>query len=158
YWNKDKDCWVMVDTQIDEFQSGALNLAFDTLDVPHDKFITGGAAWQMCRKGKADPDTFGILDMHGMGFIRGDMIRDLAALAKTPLLPWDCWGVILDDDIRDIELLDQVAETTQPATMNYTEIMRLNEHPRLKVPEVITSWEGTGPPIKVKLSEVMEKI
>jgi hypothetical protein len=158
YWNKDEERWVMVDSQIDDFQKKVLNLTFDTLDVPHDMFITGGTGWQMCREGKADPETFGILDMHGMGFIRGDMIRDLAALVKTPLLPWDCWGVILDEDIKDIELLDRVAETTQPATMMYTEIMKLNEHPRLKVPEVITSWEGMGDPIKVKLADVTEKI
>lgn len=158
YWNTNDERWVMVDSQIDDFQRRELNLTFDTLDVPHDKFITGGAAWQMCREKKADPETFGIFEMNGMGFIRGDMIRDLAALTKTPLLPWDCWGVILDEDIKDIELLDQVAEVTQPATMMYPEIRKLNEQPRLKVPEIITSWEGMGDPIKVKLSEVTEKI
>ena len=57
--------------------------------------------------------------MHGMGFIRGDMIRDLAALAKVPLLPWDCWGNILDKDITGLDLLDKVAEVTQPATTAY---------------------------------------
>ena len=158
YWNTEDERWVMVDSQIDDFQRRELNLTFDTLDVPHDKFITGGAAWQMCREGKADPETFGILDMHGIDFIRGDMIRDLAALAKTPLLPWDCWGVILDEDIKDVELLDQVAEVTQPATTMYPEIMKLNEHPRLKVPDTIISWEGGKEPSQIKLEDVTEKI
>lgn len=158
YWNTDDKRWVMVDSQIDDFQKESLKLGFNTLDVPHDMFITGGVGWQMCREGNADPETFGIFEMNGMGFIRGDMIRDLAALVKTPLLPWDCWGVILDEDIKDIELLDQVAETTQPATTMYKEIIKLNEHSRLKVPKVITSWEGMEEPIKVKLSEVTEKM
>ncbi|MBD3171209.1 hypothetical protein GF326_01930 [Candidatus Bathyarchaeota archaeon] len=47
YWNKNHQRWVLVDSQIDEFQRSELNLDFDTLDVPHDKFITGGVAWRM---------------------------------------------------------------------------------------------------------------
>lgn len=158
YWNRDNERWVMLDSQIDKFQRETLKLDFNTFDVPHDKFITGGAAWNMCREGKADPDSFGIHEMHGMGFIRGDMIRDLAALAKVPLLPWDCWGNILDKDITGLDLLDKVAEVTQPATTSYKEIMELNQHPRLKVPEIITSWEGMNKPIQVKLSEITEKM
>ena len=156
YWNGER--WIMVDSQLDEFQQKTLNLQFDTLDVPHDMFITGGAAWQMCQIDGADPETFGINNMNGLGFIRGDMIRDLAALAKTPLLPWDCWGIILDEDFRDLELLDRVATVTQPATQNYEAIMELNKHPRLKVPEIITSWEGGEEPTQIILSEVTEKI
>ncbi|MCB2172686.1 transglutaminase-like domain-containing protein [archaeon] len=158
YWNTDEQRWIMVDSQLDEFQKETLKPGFNTLDMPHDRFITGGVGWQMCREEKADPETFGIFEMNGMGFIRGDMIRDLAALVKTPLLPWDCWGIMLDEDIKDVELMDKVASVTQPATQNYNEIMELSEHPRLKVPEVITSWEGMEEPLKIKLSEVTEKI
>ncbi len=158
YWNKNRGRWVLVDSQIDDFKRRELSLDFDTLEVPYDKFITGGVAWQMCREEKADPATFGIMEMKGMGFIAGNMVRDLAALAKTPLLPWDCWGVILDDGVKEFDLLDRVAGVTYPATEEYVEIMELYEHPRLKVPKVITSWEGKGTRVKVKLSDVTEKI
>jgi hypothetical protein len=47
---------------------------------------------------------------------------------------------------------------THPATKEYVEIMELNMHPRLKVPEIITSLEGKGTQVKVKLSDVTEKI
>jgi len=41
----------------------------------------------MCRAGKENPDLFGILNMHGLWFIAGNVIRDLLSLNKTELLP-----------------------------------------------------------------------
>lgn len=158
YWNGDQERWVMVDSQLDEYQRGVLQPDFDCLDVPPDRFITGGAAWTMCREGGADPETFGIFDMSGMGFIRGDMMRDLAALEKMPLLPWDCWGAMLDEEITHLELMDRVARATVPGTTDYDEIAELNQHPLLKVPETIVSWMGGSEPIKIKLSDVVEKM
>ncbi len=95
YWNKEESRWVLVDTQLDELQREVLKIDFDTLDVPRDQFIVGGKAWQMCRSGEQDPETFGIFDMHGLGFVRGNLVRDVASLNKMELLPWDCWGAIL---------------------------------------------------------------
>ncbi len=70
-------------TQLDAFQCAELKIAFDPLDVPRDQFIVGGQAWKLCRSGQADPDQFGIFDMHGLWFVRGDFLRDVAALNKT---------------------------------------------------------------------------
>ncbi|MBD3206987.1 transglutaminase domain-containing protein [Candidatus Bathyarchaeota archaeon] len=158
YWKPENKKWVMVDSQLDKFQRTALSINFDPLDVPHDMFLTGGHAWKVCRKGEADPETFGIMDMSGMDFILGDMVRDLAALNKTPLLPWDCWGLMLEEEIRDYELLDNVSDATLPGTMEYELISELNQHPRLKVPHTIVSWMGGTDPFEVKLSEVTERI
>ena len=158
YWSSEEKRWVMVDSQIDKFQANALKIDFNPLDVPHIKFITGGAAWKMCRKEKADPDAFGIQNMSGMGFIMGDMIRDLAALHKVPLLPWDCWGLMLEDWNKEMKLLDSVAEATQPGTEKYDDITRLNNHSKLKVPEVITSWIGGSEPVHIRLADETEKI
>ncbi len=116
YWNRDENRWVMVDAQIDEFQKRALNIDFDTLDVPHDRFITGGRAWQMCRRGEVDPNDFGIQDMHGIWFIWGNVIRDLLAMNKVEILPWDGdFGLLtqsLEDPLPDEETLmlyDEIA-------------------------------------------------
>jgi len=147
-----------VDSQIDDLQLNALKIDFDTLDVPSSQFITGGAAWKLIREGEADPDTFGILDMHGVGFVKGNLIRDLTSLTKTPLLPWDCWGIILEENPGDVELLDRVAEATQPGTEKYDEIMELSEHPLLKVPDTITSLSSSGEPVQIRLKDVVEKI
>lgn len=158
YWNREQERWVMVDSQLDEYQRGILQPEFDYLDVPPDRFITGGSAWTMCRLGEADPSTFGIFDMSGMNFIRGDMMRDLAALLKMPLLPWDGWGAMLDGETQHLELMDRVARVTVPGTTAYEEIFELNQHPLLKIPETIVSWMIGSEPIHVKLSDVTEKM
>jgi hypothetical protein len=82
YWNTAQKRWILVDAQLDTFQRDALKVDFDPLDVPRTQFIVGGKAWQMCRAGQADPNAFGIFNMHGLWFVRGDFIRDVAALNK----------------------------------------------------------------------------
>ena len=92
-----------------------LSIPFDRQDVPRDQFLVGGKAWQLCRSGQADPETFGIFDMHGLGFVRGNLVRDVASLNKMELLPWDCWGVILHEQLdnpEDLAALDEVAALT----------------------------------------------
>jgi hypothetical protein len=44
YWNKGEERWVLVDAQLDELQCDVLEITFNTLDVPRDQFIVGGAA------------------------------------------------------------------------------------------------------------------
>lgn len=115
YWDATQARWVFVDPQLDNLQRDALKIQFDTLDVPRDQFIVGGKAWQMCRSGEQDPDKFGIFDLHGLGFVRGDFVRDVASLNKMELLPWDCWGVILNESLdnpEDLAALDEVASLT----------------------------------------------
>lgn len=158
YWNTEKNRWVMVDPQLDEIQRNTLQIDFDPFDVPSDKFITGGLAWEMCREGKVDPETFGIFQMGGLVFVRGDMIRDLASLCKMPLLPWDGWGVMLDDNITDMELLDKVSKVTQPGTTLYDQIAEFNTHPRLRIPDTIISWMAGTDPFEVNLKNVTERL
>jgi hypothetical protein len=115
YWNASLRRWVLVDAQLDSLQCEAMKISFDPLDVPRDQFIVGGRAWQMCRREDADPDSFGIFNMKGLGFVRGDLVRDVASLNKVELLPWDCWGLIEKEDLAgsdDLALLDRLADLT----------------------------------------------
>ncbi len=116
YWRADEERWIMVDAQLDKLQREVLHIPFDPLDVPPDQFLTGGKAWLMCRAGKADPDKFGIFQWHGMGFIRGDLVRDFLALHKIEILPWDSWGLIAKEDAAlspdELALLDRLANLT----------------------------------------------
>jgi hypothetical protein len=93
YWRADQNRWVMLDAQLDAFQRSVLKPDFDTLDMPPGRFLTGGQAWQKCRRGEADPEAFGIFDMHGTWFIAGNVLRDFLSLNKVELLPWDVWAV-----------------------------------------------------------------
>ena len=155
YWNAEQKRWILVDAQLDKFQCKELNISFDPLDVPRDQFIVGGAAWQMCRSGDEDPDKFGIFDMHGLWFVRGDFIRDVAALNKVELLPWDCWGLIkgTDDDVspEDMAFLDHLAELTSEDVPKIEEVRGIYENdPRVRVGEAIGSYiDGKMKPIEL---------
>jgi hypothetical protein len=114
YWSAQEARWVMADAQLDAFQQEVLHIPFDTLDMPAGAFVTGGAAWQMARSGTADPDAFGIFDMKGMDFIKGNLLRDLLALTRFEVLPWDQWGIVSKPYIElnqdELTLLDTAAE------------------------------------------------
>jgi hypothetical protein len=94
YWDSSTSRWVQVDSQLDDFQQQALKLDFNPLDIPPGKFFLAGAAWQMCREGKANADDFGIFEWHGMNFIAGNVWRDLLSLKLVELLPWDDWDIL----------------------------------------------------------------
>ena len=144
YWNQDQARWVLVDAQLDALQCDVMKIPFNPLDVPRDQFLVGGAAWGLCRSGAADPEQFGIFDMHGLGFIRGNLVRDVAALNKVELLPWDCWGVILSeslDDPSDLALLDEAAALTSGDVPDWERVRALYENdPRLRVDGSILSY------------------
>ena len=148
YWNQDQSRWVLVDAQLDALQCDVMKIPFNPLDVPRDQFIVGGAAWTMCRSGGADPEQFGIFDMHGLGFIRGNLVRDVASLNKMELLPWDCWGVILSealDDPSDLALLDEVAALTSGDIPDWETVRaRYEGDPRLRVDNSVMSYVDGG--------------
>ena len=148
YWNEAQQRWILVDAQLDPFQCEAMRIPFDPLDVPRDQYIVGGRAWQMCRREGVDPDTFGIFDMKGLGFIRGDFIRDVASLNKVEMLPWDCWGIIEKQDLADPEdvgFLDRLAELTCADVPDFETVQKLYQSdPRLKVEGEIHSYTQAG--------------
>ena len=149
YWNDKRKRWMLVDAQLDELQCSKLSIPFDPLDVPRDQFLTGGKAWQLCRAGKADPDTFGIFDMQGLWFVRGDFIRDVASLNKMELLPWDAWGLMDKRDEQltpdDLAFLDQLSELTAGDVPEFEKVRQYYENDeRLHVPGTIKSYTQAG--------------
>lgn len=155
YWNAVEDRWVMVDAQLDELQQRALAIDFDPFDVPRDQFITGGRAWKICRAGEADPDAFGIHDMHGLWFVRGNLVRDVASLNKMELLPWDVWGLAYveggDDALSETDLgaLDEMAALSGGDAVDEQTFERIRREyeagENWRVPLVITSFTNAGP-------------
>lgn len=150
YW--DGKSWRMVDPQLDPFQQSsiiswvkgvsadenAINKAksFNPRKLQAEDFIPAGKAWKLCREGKADPEKFGIsapirpewgiTSLYGMWFIRGQLLRDFAALNKVETIPylvrickgldWKPWRLVAAKDSElsadDLELLDTIAEYT----------------------------------------------
>ena len=145
YWNAEQRSWVLVDAQLDVLQREKLGIGFDPLDVPRNAFIVGGDAWRMCREGRADPEAFGIFDMKGLWFVRGDFIRDVAALNKVETLPWDGWGLVdaRDDELtpEDLALLDRLATLTAGQVPEYAAVRALYANDdRLRVPRAVNSY------------------
>ncbi|MBV8773656.1 MAG: transglutaminase domain-containing protein [Deltaproteobacteria bacterium] len=119
YWHPSESRWILVDAQLDEPQCKVFKPDFDPLDVPRNRFILAGDAWQMCRSGSADPDQFGLSlvpHLHGLWFVAGNVLRDLASLNRMEMLPWDVWGMMSMEDAglsnEKRALLDRVAALT----------------------------------------------
>lgn len=163
YWNAEQQRWIMVDAQLDAFQVEQLKTDFDPFDVPRDRFVTGGHAWQKVRQQQADPQTFGIFDLRGLWFILGDLIRDVAALNKMPLLPWDSWGAMLEAgpggeySPETLELMDYVAALTLENDRLDPLRALYESDERLRVPPVIMSFSGGPEPERVTLADELPR-
>jgi hypothetical protein len=161
YWNDAQARWMMVDAQLDDFQCQELDISFNPLDVPRDQFIVGGKAWLACRNGETDPNDFGIFDMRGLWFIRGNLIRDIAALNKVELLPWDGWGLIDREEEsisqEELILLDEVASKTFDE-VDYSVVRDMYEtNEGLFVPSIIKTYTQSGTlEIELSTGEVIE--
>lgn len=140
YWKADESRWGRVDAQLDDVQKGIFKPDFDVLDVPPDRFLIAGDAWARCRSGELDPDKFGIMDMHGLWFIGGDVVRDFAALNNQEMLPWDAWEPMpLPNEpapAGQMELLDHLAILTQQPDEHFQELRVFYEE-SLQVPGTV---------------------
>ncbi len=144
YWNAGDARWVLADAQLDAVQRNALNIDFNPLDVPRDRFIIAGDAWNQCRSGRADANRFGLsfINERGLWFIAGNVVRDLASLNRMEMLPWDVWGLMeLGDEALTDEkkaLLDRVAALTLAGDDSFAEVRAIYESDdRLRVPPVV---------------------
>ena len=156
-WDAGERRWRLVDSEIDGPPIGA---RFDPTDVPRGRFIVGGLAWQMCRDGRADPETFlvdpelEIEDTRGWSYLLHNLIHDLAALNKTEMILWDEWGLIGKGPSEvDLALLDRVATLTLAAGETFPEVRSIYETTSgLKVTAAVKSYSPAVPePQEVRL-------
>jgi hypothetical protein len=160
YWNADEQRWCLVDPGQDDLLVAQNNIQFDPMDIPRDQFAVAGKVWQMCRTGKAEPDTFGEFPdtfLKGWWFIRNTLVRDLAFLNKTELLLWDSWGDLMVPELElteeQLALLDQVATLTQAGNETLEKMRTVYEgEPVLKVPSVIACFSPVTEPSDVVLA------
>jgi hypothetical protein len=131
--------WVRIDPEI-----LGLGLVPDAEDLAPGAFLTGGEAWMVCHTG-GDPATFGVDGTDhawGIGEVRGNAIRDLAALNKVEMLPWDEWSR-MDASYKgetgaDFDsLISEIAATT--ANADHEALSRLYGSEDLEVPSDLLS-------------------
>lgn len=126
--------WIRLDAEV---------LGTSVLSHPEDlrpwQFLTGGEAWQAFRRGEIDAGQFGVFGTENWGpaEIMGNAVRDLAALNKVELLPWDEWGRMAEayqgktgPDYE--ELMDELAAVC--AADDPARIAALYRHEALRVP------------------------
>jgi Transglutaminase-like superfamily len=146
YWNEAQRRWILVDAQLDAVQRKLLKIDFDPLDVPRDRFIVAGDAWQTCRSGRADPALYGLSFMPGllgMWFIAGNVVRDLASLNRMEMLPWDVWGGLMPQNdaaltTESVAMLDRIAALTIDGDEAFPELRNIYENDdRLRVTKTV---------------------
>jgi hypothetical protein len=134
-YRDDADRWVRIDPML----LGTDDVLDHPDDLPPGAFLTGGEAWSAYRQGQLDAAVFGVYGTENFGpaEIRGNAIRDLAALNKVEMLPWDEWGQMsasyqgatgADYD----QLIDTIAATCAAAEPDA--VVRLYAHTELRVP------------------------
>lgn len=155
-WDSGEDRWRLVDPEMSDVHSEAYKISFQTHDVPRDRFIVGGLAWQKCRAGETDAARFGLdpdSDIKGWWFVQQRLIHDLAAQNKMELLPWHAWGLMeRDPGEEELALLDEVAALTQAGDEGFSEMRAIYERtPDLKVPSVVNTYSPAAGPGQVGL-------
>lgn len=151
YWNGAR--WVRLDPELEPSRYD-----FDTQDLPPEAFLTAAQVWQGIRAGGLDPTRFGVFPdapdfLRGEGFIRRNLLLELAALNGMEVLLWDSWGLMdtpaeaLTKD--DLALLDEVAAAL--IADDDAALTRLSQDPRLTVPPVLRSWPRSGGEVEVRL-------
>ncbi|WP_327402114.1 transglutaminase domain-containing protein [Streptomyces sp. NBC_01288] len=163
YWDDDRG-WLLADSQLtDPVVTAHWNVDFDPMDVPRDRFLVAGEAWQAIRTGGADPTTFGLHrpeegPFWGERFVAGNIRLDLAALNKVETLLWDVWsedegkpGEPLPESSR--EFYDQVAPVVS-GEVAFDAVRRLfTEDDTLRTPPTVTCYAPFNGPSEVTLRQ-----
>ena len=149
-WDEANQRWRLIDPQLTDVRTDPNDdFAIDTLDIPRDRFLVGGAAWQACRRGELAPERFVVnpdLEIpvtRGWLQLRHNLVQDLAALTKREMILWDTWGILGDDPVTEdsLPLLDGIAAVTANSEVTYAEAAALYERePGVQVPPEVMSF------------------
>ncbi len=141
YWDAQDRRWRLADPQIDDVWRRRLGIHFDTLDLPEGQFLTASEAWRRCRSGEADEQQFGIsfAGLRGLWFVAGSLVRDMAALNKMEMAPWDVWGAQPKPESKfDLAFFDELAALTRDPDRTFAELRRrYDEDGGLRVPPTV---------------------
>lgn len=135
WWDGAQKRWRLADPQFDQVWQAKLKVRHDITDVPRDQFLVAADPWRRCRSGAEDPDLFGIsfVKLHGLWYIAGNLVRDVAALNGHEMLPWDVWGAQPKSheelDEERLRFFDEVALLTANPDRDFEE---LRNHYRMK--------------------------
>lgn len=140
YWDARERRWRLADPQIDEVWRRRLNIRPDMLDLPRTQFLTAADAWRRCRSGEPD-ERFGIsfAGLRGLWFVAGSLVRDMAALNKMEVSPWDVWGAQPQPQEEfDLRYFDELEALTRDPDDAFADIrQRYEADDNLRVPPTV---------------------
>jgi hypothetical protein len=155
----DGNDWRLLDAELTAEICRRLGIAFNPADVPRERFLTTGPAWQALRRGDYDPARFGVsfVGLAGLWFVAASLQRDLAALAMEEMMPWDCWGpgreFRPDEPIPPdwLDRLDGLADALASAPAGYGDARAIiAAHPWAAPTSTVLSFPE-GKPVEVSL-------
>lgn len=155
YWSDTEKYWVRVDPQLDDLHIRTLNIDFNPGDVPIDVYLYAGEAWTMCRRERADPESFGVSGFNGFGFIKGSIVRDILALNKIETLPWDHgWGILYENyvdvvDRSELGYIDRLARCSANSLVHLAHSF-FKDDEKIRFPE---DWNWAMAPTYAELSK-----
>lgn len=159
---RDGSSWRLLDAELTPQVCQRFSIPFDPIDVPRDRFLAAGPAWQALRHGERDPARFGVsvLGLSGLRFAAGSLLRDLAALNMHEMMPWDYWGPTRDFRPGSaippewLARLDNLANALARAPATYNEVRGiLAAHPWAALTPTVLSFPE-GKPVEVALATV----
>jgi hypothetical protein len=136
YWNATDQRWVMDDADL------------KLHDIPADKFIVAGQAWQACRTEQDTATKYGYgSDWCGWYAISNNLVHDLASLNQAEELSLGTWGIMTHENIpfsaysaADVALLDAAAAHTQADNQGFAAMRDFyQQSERLRVPPTLQS-------------------
>lgn len=126
--------------------------------MPRERFLTADEAWFRIKDEPGVASRFGVssLDLGGEWFVAGSLFREIAALRKLELKPWDYWGQSVNLSRISIEwpqhtktTLDQLASWLKSVdTDGISEPETVADWP---LPKVVISFPQ-GEPVTVVLA------
>jgi hypothetical protein len=157
YWSEAQGRWVVVDANVDPVVKSRLSVTANALDMARDQFVVAADGWRLARDGRVAPGKFGVpgIGIQGLWFIRGSLMRDLAALNKVEMLPWDYWGLADRTPIdaladEELPMLDELARVLD-APNDLAQLQSTFARPELVVPDTIRSFSPLHGDTKVIL-------
>lgn len=113
-------------------------VSFDTQDVPRERFLTASEAWFRIKDEPEIASRSGVssLGLSGEWFVAGSLLREMAALRKLELKPWDYWGPSEDLSPVSTELSHQARTTFDQLASRLRTVTVDGEDE----PEALTDW------------------
>lgn len=157
YWNDGSNSWKLVDPEQNDWLIKHNRIDFDVQNIPHDKFLVAGAAWQLIESGKVEAANFGEPGdlFRGVWAVRDRIFHDLAALNKVEPLLWDSWSPLMAFEANptpdEQELLNHVISATTANPPDFETVTTLYQDTRLTTPTHVTTFSPVVLPHEVDI-------